>query len=345
MADRALIHSTGVAPSGGTISVVLVRPLALAIGSTGLDAFWAATDLTPEILADDDARLSPAQFCVAWSEAVRLTGDRRLALRIASALPTGTFGIVEYVCRAAPTLGAALRQWVRYLNLLDDAVTVGLVIEGDRACLRVERESEAPAPASHELCWAVVARIARELSTVPFRIHAVELAHPAPGDIAPYRAWFDAPVVFDAPATQLVVPAAALDAALVTADASLLAILTRAADELARQASHDPPLVQQVKRALHDLLRSDDGHVEVVAKRLGLTSRSLQRRLKDEGTSFQVVREELRRELSERYLAEGLAIAEISFLLGFSEPSAFFRAFKRWTGETPLAHRQRLSLA
>ena len=72
---------------------------------------------------------------------------------------------------------------------------------------------------------------------------------------------------------------------------------------------------------------------------LGLTSRSLQRRLKDEGTAFQTLREDVRRELAQRYLSDGLSIAEISFLLGFSEPSAFFRAFKRWTGKTPLESR------
>ena len=321
---------------------MLVRPLAAAVGSAGLAAFWGATDLTPQIVSDDDARISAAQFCVAWAEGMRLTNNRQLALAIARATPPGAFGIVEYVCRSAPTLGAALRQWVRYLNLLDDAVQVGLVTEGDRAYLRVVRESEAPAPASHELCWALVARYARELSAVPFRLHAVELAHVAPGDVAPYRAWFDAPVVFGADTTQLVMPATALDASLVSSDPALLAILSRAADELARKTPTDPLLTAQVKRVLHEALRSDDAHVDVVAKRLGVTARSLQRRLADEGTSFQAVREEVRRELARRYLTEGLPIADISFLLGFSEPSAFFRAFKRWTGETPLAHRARL---
>jgi AraC-like DNA-binding protein len=70
-----------------------------------------------------------------------------------------------------------------------------------------------------------------------------------------------------------------------------------------------------------------------------MTSRSLQRRLRDEGTSFNAVREQTRRELATRYLDDKLSIAEISFLLGFSEPSAFFRAYKRWTGETPRATR------
>ena len=323
----------------GSVSVVLVRPLAAAIGSAGLEAFWGATDLTPQMLADGDARISAAQFCVAWAEALRLTGNRALPLAIAGATPPGAFGIVEYVCRSAPTLGEALRQWVRYLNLLDDAVTVGLVVEGDRALLRVERESEAPAPASHELCWALVARHARELATRPFRVIAVELAHRAPADVAPFRAWFDAPVVFDAATTQLVLPASALDAALVSADPALLAILTRAADELVKQRPTDSLLTAQVVRALGEALRSDDAGVDAIAKRLGLTGRSLQRRLEDEGTTFKQVREDVRRELAQRYLDDGLAIAEISFLLGFSEPSAFFRAFKRWTGQTPLEAR------
>jgi AraC-like DNA-binding protein len=322
------------------VSVLLVRPVIAAIGSAGLAAFWGATDLTPQIVADDDARISAAQFCVAWAEGVRLCGDPQLALRIAAATPSGAFGIVEYVCRSAPTIGEALRRWVRYLNLLDDAVTVALVVEGDRACLRVERESEAPAPASHELCWALVARQARELSTVPFRVIAVELAHRATGDVAAYRAYFDAPVRFGAERTQLVIPAAALDASLVSSDPGLLAILTRAADELARKATGDPTLTAQVKRVLREALRSDDAGIDHVAGTLGLTGRSLQRRLKDEGTAFQTVREDVRRELARRYLDDNLSIAEISFLLGFSEPSAFFRAFKRWTGQTPLEARR-----
>jgi AraC-like DNA-binding protein len=329
----------------GSVSVLLVRPLAAAIGAIAaarLPAFWGATDLTPELVADDDARISPAQFCIAWAELIRLTADPAIALAIAEATPPGAFGIVEYVCRSAPTLGEALRQWVRYLNLLDDAVEVALVVEGDRAYLRVVRESEAPAPASHELCFALLARQARQLSTVPFRITAVELVHPAAEAGAParYRAWFDAPVRFGAEHTQLVFPAAALGASLVSADPALLAILTRAADELHR-ATPDATLTAQVARVLRDALKSDEGHVDHVAKQLGLTARSLQRRLKDESTSFQAVRESVRRELAQRYLDDKLAISEISFLLGFSEPSAFFRAFKRWTGMTPIQARAR----
>lgn len=323
---------------GGSVSVVLVRPILAALPGAQHAAFWAATDLTPELVGDDDARISPAKFCVAWAELVRATNKPAIALDIAAAMPTGAFGIVEYVCRSAPTLGEALRQWVRYLNLLDDAVTVGLEIDEDRAYLQVQRESEAPAPASHELCFALVALRLRALATAPFRISAVEFVHA--GDPATYRAWFEAPVTFGAPITQLVMPRAALAISLASADPKLLEILTRAADELQARPPESPTLTAQVTRVLHDALRADEGHVEHVARRLGLTTRSLQRRLKDEHTSFNAVREQVRHELSRKYLAERLSIAEISFLLGFSEPSAFFRAFKRWTGLTPVEARR-----
>jgi AraC-like DNA-binding protein len=325
----------------GSVSVLLVRPVVAAVGAAGpgQDALWAATGLTAQLVADDDARISAAQHAAVWAEALRLTGDRLLPLRVADAAAPGAFGLAEHVCRAAPTLGEALRQWVRYLNLLDDTVAVSLEVEEDRAILLVEGEGEAPAPAAHELRWALTARYARELAAVPFRPLAVELAHPGPEDDAPFRAWFEAPVAFGAEATRLALPRDALAARLPPADPAPLAVLLRAADELARQASGDRPVTQQVKRALPAALRGDDAQVEGVAKQLGLAVRSLQRRLKDEGTSFQAVREEVRRALAQRYLEGGLAAAQIAFLLGFSEPGAFLRAFKRWTGASPAERR------
>jgi AraC-like DNA-binding protein len=331
----------------GSVWVLRVRPRGAARGAAGpgaeprLDAFWSATGLTAQLLADGDARITAPQLSAAWAEALRLTGDRALPLRAAAAVPAGAFGIPEHVCRAAPTLGEALRQWVRYLNLLDDAVAIGLEVEEDRALLRVERESEAPAPAAHELRLALAARYARELPAAPVRPLTVELTYPEPDDAVPFDAWLEAPVRFGADATQLVLPRAALAARLAPAAPAPLALLARVDDELARQVAADPPMTRQVKRALHDALRSDDAQVESIAKQLGLAVRTLQRRLKDEGTSLQAAREEVRRVLAQRYLDEGLSTLEISFLLGFSEPGALLRAFKRWTGLSPVESRAR----
>jgi AraC-like DNA-binding protein len=336
---------------GGTVSVVLVRPLVVALaGRPGAEAaladFYAATDLTPEILADADARVSPAQLCVAWAAAVRLAGDPELALGIADATPPGAFGVVEYICRSAPTLGGGLSQWCRYLRILDDAVRVALVLDGGRASLRVVTESEAPAPASHELCFALVVRHARAMVDGPLRVHAVAFAHQgAKAQRERYAAYFGAPVRFGAEVTELVFEAADVDRPLRTQDPNLVAVLLPAAEAALARESVTAPLTDQVRRALRAALVHSDAQLEAVAKRLGMTPRSLQRRLKDEGTVFQTLRDELRKDLADRYLGEGMSFAEISFLLGFSEPSAFFRAFKRWTGLTPFERRLELSEA
>jgi AraC-like DNA-binding protein len=334
-------------PARASISTLLLRPLerALAGSRDGLAALYAAADLTPEIVADADARVSPAQFCVAWAEAVRWRRDSALALAIADETPPGAFGVVEYVCRSAATLGEALAQWVRFLGILDDAVDVALVEEGDRASLRVVRESEAPAPASHELCFALVVRNARLLLEGSFRVGEVRFSHRAdPEHAARHRVFFDAPVAFGAKTTELVFARNLLATPLTTADPNLLTVLLSAAEDKRVATREHPPLTDQVRRALRAALSSEAAQLEAIAKRLGMTGRSLQRRLKDEGTSFQATRDEMRRELADAYLGQGMSFAEISFLLGFSEPSAFFRAFKRWTGLTPFERRASLAV-
>ena len=331
-----------------SISVVLVRPLvpALEHSKTALGEFFAATDLTPQMLLDPEARISPAQFCVAWAHAIRLSGDDALALRIAEATPEGAFGIVEYVCRSAPTLRDALTQWCRYLGILDDAVEVGLVDVGSKTAVRVITESEAPAPASHELCFALLVLRAKALVTGDVQAAEVRFTHRARDvQVARHRSFFGCPVRFGAAHTELVFDRALLAKPLVTADPNLLAILVPAAEEKRGRPKADALLTDQVRRVLGAALCNDDAQLETVAKRLGLTGRSLQRRLKDEGTSFQTVRDGMRRELADRYLGDGMSFAEISFLLGFSEPSAFFRAFKRWTGLTPFERRTSLGEA
>lgn len=331
--------------STANISAVLVRPLALALAASpaALAAFWRSTDLTPEIVADPEARVSPAQLCVAWAEATRLANDPALALKIADATPQGAFGIVEYVCRSAPTLRDALAQWVRYLGILDDAVEVALVDAKDGLALRVTVESEAPAPASHELCFALVLRNAQRIVTTPLAPVTVRFTHSASSVVASrHRAFFGGAVEFSAKRTEIVFAKADADATLATADASLLEILVLAAQKQRATTTTDPPLVDQVKRALGRALTSNDAQLAPVAKAMGMTARSLQRRLQDEGASFQSLRDETRKVLADRYLSEGLSLAEISFLLGFSEPSAFFRAFKRWTGLTPFERRASL---
>lgn len=325
-----------------TVSTLLLRPVVFALRTAhpnAMDELYSATGLSLETIADVDARIQPEQLRIAWREAIRITGDPLLPLRLATALPPGSLGIVEYVVRCAPTVGEAIALALRYLNILGESVHAELVDGGspDELCLEVVVDSPVP----HEACFAVVVGQARLLAG-KFRPLAVELAHHPDGGIEAYERFFEAPVRFGAPITRLVLSRASLEVPLATADPNLLPILLRHAEELlARCGTSRSSLIADVRRVLCKLLRTSDHDVQHVAAQLATTPRSLQRRLKEEGTTFQAIRDELRRELAHSYLKGGASIAEVSFLLGFAEASALFRAFKRWTGSTPLEAKRR----
>jgi AraC-like DNA-binding protein len=121
-------------------------------------------------------------------------------------------------------------------------------------------------------------------------------------------------------------------------------VLNRHAAELLEKLPQENGIVDGVRRALAESLRGGDASISAVSKRLGMSARTLQRKLSDLGTSHQELLDDMRRDLSRKYLQEsGMAICEVAFLLGFSDTSVFHRAFRRWTGETPGEYQKRVS--
>jgi AraC-like DNA-binding protein len=166
--------------------------------------------------------------------------------------------------------------------------------------------------------------------------------HGAPPDTRAHEAFFRSPLRFDAPADEIRFDPSLLDAPLVQADAALAAYFQHHVDALLRRLAPPESVAGRLAAVLATETRSGPPTLEAAAKRLGTSSRTLRRRLKDEGTSFHEVLDRARLELAKRYLKDPrMPLGEIGFLLGFSEPSAFHRAFKRWTGTTPLEHRER----
>jgi AraC-like DNA-binding protein len=330
------------------VSVLLLRPVfrfAAVVAPQALPELHEKTGVTDSTLADQDARVDDHQLASAWRTLQRLIPDSNPALAIASAASAGAFGLVEYVCRSSSTVGEAMLQWTRYLRLLNDTNQVALVLDQAVAYIRVVAESPHPAPLAHELCFALLISEARNLSAATWQPLSVAFRHRRQATTGTTRAhmdWFGCPVTFDADYDQITLPRSVLDLPLSSADRNLLAILQVHADACLSTLVKAPPLVEQVRRALTDILRTDENnHLVAVAKKLGLSERVLQRRLKEQGQRFVDIRDAVRVELSNRYLDDHqLSIAEISFLLGFSEPSAFFRAFKRWRGATPMEIRQ-----
>jgi AraC-like DNA-binding protein len=186
--------------------------------------------------------------------------------------------------------------------------------------------------------WVRAGRLATGTDWAPLE---VRFAHSAPNDVDDHARFFRAPVHFDCGENALVLPAALLDMPCVRADGALLAVLDRyAADRLGR-LPQTTTLAERVRAALiEQLVGTEPGAVRMAAQ-LKMSVRTLNRGLAAEGTSYTALLDQLRHELATRHLADDrVSIAEVAFLLGFSELSSFYRAFRRWTGRTPVEFRQ-----
>jgi AraC-like DNA-binding protein len=165
--------------------------------------------------------------------------------------------------------------------------------------------------------------------------------HPRPRTVDEHRRIFGCEVGFDAPEHAVTFHRDALVLPVVQADPRLGALIDRYAEELLRRLPRGNALSDRVRQLVAESLCDGDHGLEPIAGRLRMSPRTLQRRLQDESTSHQQIVDELRHELALKYLAEpAVSIGEVAFLLGFSDPSAFHRAFRRWTGTTPGEHRR-----
>lgn len=328
-----------------TSSMTIVRAIAFGVGAAGRDAgrFLARLGIARESLEDVEARVPLALTIRAWALAEDETGDAAFGLHLAERLPHGAFDLLEYGMRSAATYGAALAHMARHYRLLEDGASIGVEVDGARARV-VHRWAEPALVPPRQGVEALVASWslrARRLCQGELPLQEVFFRHPAPSDIREHRRIFGASLRFGSETSGLVFERSWLDAAQSTSDEGLHRLLGRQAEALLARLPVQGELRARAERALIPLLPVGEPTLRTLAKRLGTSERTLQRALAAEGTSFKDVLAELRSRLARAYLDDGrTSLSEISLALGFSEPSAFMRAFRRWTGVTPRAYRR-----
>lgn len=288
-------------------------------------------------LSRPDARVGLQAMAAAWREAVRLTGDPALGLHIAEKLGRGDLGVLEYAIRHSETLGQALGQLVRHGRLVHDLAAFELVEAGDEALLVLHlAEPLQPVPQGMQLFVASQLRLLRECVALPLRPRAVRFVHDDPGAPGEYERVLGAPVAFGQRRREVVFDRAQLALPMVEADPALGLILSHYLESLRGALPEQPGLLGEVRRAIAEGLAAGGSAEKRVARQLGTSVRTLARRLQEHGHSFRELRADVRLELARAHLREGrLSTAEIAFLLGFSETSAFQRFFRKATGTTP----------
>lgn len=333
-------------PREYTILVKSVHKIIDAVKARGVEAeeLYRAVGFDPALLIDPDNRIPFSQFVAFYESGARLTGDDAFGLHMGERVEPELFDVLGYAVINSPTFGEAINRLIRYHSIWSDGAVYNLDISGTQARLTYEYLDGVIDGRRHdrEMTLSILVSFARRGTGVDWTPRELSFQHSKPQSISEHERIFRSPLHFGRPVNELIFDSSLLALPMMKADPGLCLILDRHAQELLARRPRVGGLVNQVRQLLGEAFDTGgDPKVETIAQQMGISLRTLQRRLKEEGTSHQDLLDEMRRELSRRYLQEPkLAICEVAYLLGFSEPSAFHRAFRRWTGVTPKEFRR-----
>lgn len=292
--------------------------------------------VTRDHVQTPDARLPAPVVMTLWNELRAQTGDPALQLFAPACLPFGAYRVIDYLVAASATVGDGVRRFARYFGIISE--TVSLTIEDRRTEHRLwlsAAEGRPVPPVYVDYVFSALVTRIRMRIRPGLLVQAVEFRQASPTNTEPYERVFQAPVRFSAAADCLCFSDAEWRAPTAQADEALARLLEEHARMVAPKTGNAAGFTADVLTALSRNLL-EDGSAEMVARGLHVSVRTLQRRLSDEGTTFRDVLESSRSRVAQAYLGDPrVSVAEVATILGFSDPSSFNRAFRRWTGRTP----------
>lgn len=307
-------------------------------------ALLEAAQLDDELLSDPDARITQAQSDSVWAAVDAQLKDPNLGLHYGESLRSARpFGVIGYLTRAAETLGDALVLTQRYHPLLGMAKS-RFDRDANGATFSIEMTSTVHGSLRHatEAAVTAMAMMARRATGKPIDPLEVRFTHPRPADTKEHERILRCPVVFGAEVNAFDMSAAALATPLLVQDKQVERYLEGLANQKLKKVQIPVGVAEQTAQAVERALPKGSPSLSQIGKQLGLSARTLQRRLKEEDTSFAAVIDGVRKRLALEWVDSGrLTLSEVGYKLGFADPSAFRRAFHRWTGKSPRQARRK----
>ncbi len=324
------------------------RFIAQGLDAGGIDSHQLFLDAGIDLAESENPniRFPVHKMSRVWQLAIQRTGDPCFALTLASRANPSMYSALGMSMVSSRTLGEALHRGCRFSQIASEGATVVLQERDDgNVALALQMSAvqvELVAVEAMEAFMATTTQILRNISRNGLQPLEVHFRHNREPDRAAYEDFFQAPLIFDAREYKIIIPRAALAYKCDQANPELAENLDLWMSEyLARFEANS--LSAKVRRLLAEKLPDGEYKQEDVASALAMSTRSLQRSLQKEGTSFKALLEATRQDMAMKYIEEKqLSLIEICCLLGFSDQSNFTKAFKRWTGKAPYSYRRAL---
>ena len=326
---------------GGTASIVVLRPMLAFARTRGVDVDTLLRDAgaPPAVIGDPDARLPESVRARLWSEAPVRARDPYFGLHVAEQASLGAYDVLDYAAYFSRDLGDALDRVARFHRVLSDVGALERVVDGGVA--RVRRVEKTPPHEAEEFLALIVLR-ARELTARDVVPKEVRFAHPPPSERRKHAEIFRCEVRFACPATEILFDARDMGLPIRTSNPGVNGVLERYMSEVVGRLPLSASFVDRARGAITEQLLAGQPSLPELAKKLRMSPRTLQRRLREHGTHHAKLVESVRCDLAEKLLLDGhRSITDVAFLLGFRDVGSFRRAHLRWTGEPPSRARRR----
>lgn len=296
------------------------------------------TGLDPRVFENPNANMAYRDFCRLLQACVTATGCGHFGLLLGQRAGLTELGNVAALARHAPDVMTALRDFETYLHVFDRACTVSLVVDGDTAIFSyaIIAPDLAATDQMYDMCLGITFNVTKELCGPGFRPSAVMLPHRPPPDPRIFKRFFNTAIIFDAEVAAVAFPATWLKQPPQCSDPALREAYLRAV--VAAAAVTHRPVSERVRGLLCSGLPRRQCNETEIAASMSINVSTLRRRLQREGISFRQIVAETRYEVAKHFLLHShVSLDRLSALLGYSEHSAFSRAFRTWAGMAPKA--------
>lgn len=300
-----------------------------------------------EKLTDLTTKVDEKIYNAVLEKAVLQTGNSRLGLHLGNYLSLSAAGLIVQIVQNSATVEEGLNYVIQFANLGCSALPFSLEKRENLAVIKVAPSpvwlQQSPIAVEQTLdgYFVFTLREFQSLTHRKFRPNAVNFTRPRPDRFKEFEKIFNCPVHFNQTENSIVFDAVILKEKVITNDYNLLQVLVKHAEQKLLEIESQKTYSDQVRQSIINLIKPQFPTLEQVADNLNVSTRTLQRKLKEENQTFKSLLNDLKKQWAFDYLKNpSLSVKEIAYLLDYSEPSAFVRSFKKWTGQSPAVYRK-----